>query len=545
MADADRDQLDRRAGLDLLDDVAQVPLEIVAGIDRQRGIVDRRTVGDHHQNLALLGPAEQALVRPVQRLAVDVLLQQTLAHHQAEVLARTAPGGIRRLVDDVAEIVEAAGIGRLAGGKPRLTRLSALPGARGEAEDLDLDATTLQRARQNVGAGRSHRDRAAAHRAGIVEQQRHHGVAERRLFLVHEGQRVIGVGHHARQPRRIQDALFEVEVPGAVLLRHQAPLKAVGEAGDDALQMRELLVEIGAQALQLVMVAEVFGRDDLIEFRREGMIFRPARLVLAVRVRTRRLAWRLVVAEFAVVERVGGRGLRAFHRALAHLLAGSLRLVGAHLLRGVGIGRAFGAGLVVVAVAVFLVVIVVFAVGAALVAELERGQQVMHGIAEPGLVLDQAIEPVEPLADLVLENGPPQIDHLLRRRGRRHAGQALAHQHRQRIRQRRIGTIGDFVELAAMEMVVEHRAEVFRNARHAARADRLDAGLLDRLEHAARLRIAGHQLAMQLCIVAGDLERDGVGVATHDRSVTLGHLSRGLRQAAPCPARARGARRRS
>src|SRR5687767_5614092 len=37
VTDADRDQFDRRAGLDLLDDVAQVPLEVVAGIDRQRG----------------------------------------------------------------------------------------------------------------------------------------------------------------------------------------------------------------------------------------------------------------------------------------------------------------------------------------------------------------------------------------------------------------------------------------------------------------------------------------------------------------------------
>ena len=35
VADADRDQLDRRARLDFLDDVAQMPLEIIAGIDRQ------------------------------------------------------------------------------------------------------------------------------------------------------------------------------------------------------------------------------------------------------------------------------------------------------------------------------------------------------------------------------------------------------------------------------------------------------------------------------------------------------------------------------
>ena len=36
VADADRDQLDRRAGLDVLDHPAQMAFEIIAGIDRQR-----------------------------------------------------------------------------------------------------------------------------------------------------------------------------------------------------------------------------------------------------------------------------------------------------------------------------------------------------------------------------------------------------------------------------------------------------------------------------------------------------------------------------
>src|SRR5579871_2412626 len=36
MADADRDQLHRAAGLDLLDDMTQMPLEIVTRVDRQR-----------------------------------------------------------------------------------------------------------------------------------------------------------------------------------------------------------------------------------------------------------------------------------------------------------------------------------------------------------------------------------------------------------------------------------------------------------------------------------------------------------------------------
>src|SRR6266851_9490582 len=119
VADADRDHFDRRAGFDFLDDMAQMALQIIAGIDRQRGIIDRRAVGNHHQDLALLGAAQEPLVRPVQRFAVDVFLQKALAHHQPQILARAPPRRVGRFVDDVPEIVEASWIGRLAGGEPR------------------------------------------------------------------------------------------------------------------------------------------------------------------------------------------------------------------------------------------------------------------------------------------------------------------------------------------------------------------------------------------------------------------------------------------
>ena len=287
---------------------------------------------------------------------------------------------------------------------------------------------------------------------------------------------MIGIGHHARQPRRIEHALLEIELPGAVLLRHQPALQPVGEPRHDALQMRELLVEIAAQPFQLVMVAEVFGRDHLVEFRREGVIFRPARLVGAARIRPRRLARRLVVAEFAVVEGVAGRGLRAFHRAFRHLVGRRLRLIGAHFLGGVGIGRALGAGLVVLAVAIVVLVLVLVGLGVAVVAEFERGQQVMHRIAELRLILGEAIEPVEPGADLVFQHRAPEVDHLAGGRGRRQPGQALAHQHRQRVGQRRVGAVGDLVELAAMEMIVEHRGEIFRDARPSAASRALRPG---------------------------------------------------------------------
>ena len=79
-------------------------------------------------------------------------------------------------------------------------------------------------------------------------------------------------------------------------------------------------------------------------------------------------------------------------------------------------------------------------------------------------------------------------------RRRRLAGEALAHHHGDRVLDRRVGAVGDLVELAAMEAVVEHGGEILRHARHAARADRLDARLLDRLEHRARLLAAGTSL---------------------------------------------------
>src|SRR3546814_8535974 len=93
-------------------------------------------------------------MRPEQRFAVDVLLEQAFAQHEAEILACPPPRCVGRLVDDVPQIVQAAGVRRLAVGDPALARLTALPGAGGEAQDLDLDGETLQRAGKDVRADR-------------------------------------------------------------------------------------------------------------------------------------------------------------------------------------------------------------------------------------------------------------------------------------------------------------------------------------------------------------------------------------------------------
>src|SRR3984957_8539363 len=213
MANADGDELDRRARFDFLDDIAQVGLQIIAGIDREGGVVDWRAVGNHHEDLALLGAAEKTLVRPVERLAVDVLLEQALAHHEAKVLARAPPRRVRRFVNEMAQIVETSGIGWFPCLKPGLARLSAFPGASREAENLDLDAAALECARENIRASRRNRDRTAAHGTRIVYEQRHRRVAERHILLLLEGQGLLRIDNHARQARGIEHALFEVELP--------------------------------------------------------------------------------------------------------------------------------------------------------------------------------------------------------------------------------------------------------------------------------------------------------------------------------------------
>ena len=74
-----------------------------------------------------------------------------------------------------------------------------------------------------------------------------------------------GRDDHPRQPRGVEQPLFLVEVPAARLLRHQPPLQPVGEPRDDPRQARHLLVEIGAQPKQFLVVAQFGGGQRLVE----------------------------------------------------------------------------------------------------------------------------------------------------------------------------------------------------------------------------------------------------------------------------------------
>src|SRR4051812_20575549 len=163
MADTDRDQLDARALLYPLDDLPKVAFKVGAAVRRRGRIINRRAIRNHHQDASFLGPRNQSVVRPEQSLAVDILLEKPLAHHEAEVTARVAIGFVRALVDDVPQVIEPAGARRAPCCEPRLSALPAFPAPSGKAEDFCRNAATLESAREGVGANWGDRDGAPAH----------------------------------------------------------------------------------------------------------------------------------------------------------------------------------------------------------------------------------------------------------------------------------------------------------------------------------------------------------------------------------------------
>src|SRR4029077_12478080 len=127
--------------------------------------------------------------------------------------------------------------------------------------------------------------------------------------------------------------------PRAVLLRHQTALQAIGEARDDALKMRELLVEGARQAGQFLGLAQILGRDRLVELRDVGMIVGSARLVCPMLARPPRLVRGLRVAHIGIVRHIGGGRVHCLARAVGQFFRRDFHLLHAH---AVGILRFLG-----------------------------------------------------------------------------------------------------------------------------------------------------------------------------------------------------------
>src|SRR5262245_59029322 len=91
--------------------------------------------------------------------------------------------------------------------------------------------------------------------------------------------------------------------------------------------MRKLLVEITAQPIELLGLAQVFGGDDLVVPGDEWPVIRAARLVLAMPARTPRLRRCLGVTHFRVVRAFCRKRLGRVGRSIGHVLGGGVRLL--------------------------------------------------------------------------------------------------------------------------------------------------------------------------------------------------------------------------
>ena len=89
-----------------------------------------------------------------------------------------------------------------------------------------------------------------------------------------------------------------VKIPTAVLLRHQTALQAVGKLCYDRLQVRQLLVEIGAQAVELFFVGQFDRGDRLVIFDRPDFVIALRQMVPIAALRGNGL--HAVIAHFAI-----------------------------------------------------------------------------------------------------------------------------------------------------------------------------------------------------------------------------------------------------
>jgi hypothetical protein len=81
------------------------------------------------------------------------------------------------------------------------------------------------------------------------------------------------------------------------------------------LQVRQLLIEIAAQPLELFRFAQVFGADHFVELGGIGLVVRPARLVALI-ARPPWLGGGFAVAHLGIVGHFGGRRVDGFGRRI-------------------------------------------------------------------------------------------------------------------------------------------------------------------------------------------------------------------------------------
>jgi hypothetical protein len=163
------------------------------------------------------------------------------------------------------------------------------------------------------------------------------------------------------------------------LLRQEPPLQSVREPRNDALQIAQLLVEIGAQPRQFLGIAEFFRADGFVEAVGESAIIRPARLVRERVARMPRLAGLLAVFRVAFLGLIGRWRFIVFAGRFAEIVGGKLGILGGRAFSAfVLVGFAFFGGLILTLI--FVLGVFLVAVGKALLAQVDCALAPVKGL---------------------------------------------------------------------------------------------------------------------------------------------------------------------
>ena len=322
------------------------------------------------------------------------------------------------------------------------------------------------------------------------------------------------VGDDAGKPRGIQQALFEIELPRTRLACEQAALQPVREPADDAMQLRELLVELKPEPGQLLRVAKLGGTDDLVEggrVRLVGRLFRLARPGAGMEAPPAGLLVVLLAFAHGGVGVLVGRVLRVGVRIRV-----GIRLpvaVGIHLVAALGLARL--AGVVIVGLFRARLVLGVVRVLGVLVGQVQVLDEAPGEHGELGLILHRAHELRRVPGALVLEPRPPQVGHVAGGLRQVPAGELLAHDHGERLGHRHLFRHRAVVVALAPASLLERGIEVGRHAGHSTRTQRLVPRLLDGVEDRPRglaARLLAHVGAL---VVVAQPQRQRIGRAAH------------------------------
>ena len=292
--------------------------------------------------------------------------------------------------------------------------------------------------------------------------------------------------------------------------------------------MQQLLVEIGAQPLQLLGVAKLLGPNDFVVFLGVGDIgvARPARLrgVLAALAGVVFLDALLALLEGFAERRFGGLDLAFEQRVLKGRRSLLIWTRSATVLLFSPRTRSDPCPGLVLRLVLGRVLRLRIDPG-----HLQLPEQMTHDLRETPLILDGAES---------WSRSPPawsSMNSCQSSTSLAPCGGGARPVSRSRAISASASSSGASSRLCAASncapiAIVQHGADVGGDARHAASADGFDAGLLHRIEY--RLAFGGRrrQAAMHGVVVTGEPQRQRIGAAAQDRRVLQRELARRVRQ---------------